>query len=542
MKLLEPRIINVSSGYPGRRLASRPPPFVWIPTVIVLAAMIVPLGYLVLRTIGAGTETFDLIFRQRTFDILTRSLLLMGSVSISAILIAVPIGWLTIKTDLPFRRIFSVITILPLVIPSYIGAFILVIFLSPKGILQGWLAPLGIDRLPEIYGFPGAFLTLTLLTYPYVLLPVRAALIRLDWSTYQASLTLGVTPIRTFIRITLPMLRPAIATGALLVGLYALSDFGAVSLLHYETFTWAIYIQYGSFAREVAAALSVVLIILAICLLYMESRTRGRAKYYNVSTGTHTRQKSIQLGIWRWPAVLFCISVVSFSLIMPVSILVYWVIRGISFGEQVAIPWSQLINTLYVSGLAALVAVAAALPIVIFSIRYPGRISTLLERCSYIGFALPGIVVALSLVFFVIRYATPLYQTLPLLIFSYLILFLPASLSSINASFLQVNPKLEEAARILGRSPLKAFGTITLPLLVPGLLAGGSLVFLLAMKELPATLLLSPIGFKTLATSIWWATEDAFFTKAAVPALLLIIASTIPMTFLVSLDQKEEVS
>ncbi len=533
--------MNVSNRQ-GGGIASRPPTFVWIPAVLVLAAMVIPLSYLVLRTIGAGIETFEIIFRSRTFEILMRSLLLMGSVSIGSILIAVPIGWLTVKTDLPLRRFFSVLTILPLVIPSYIGAFILVIFLSPKGILQGWVAPLGIDRLPDIYGFPGALITLTLLTYPYVLLPVRAALIRLDWSTYEASLLLGVSPIRTFFRITLPMLRPAIVAGALLVALYTLSDFGAVSLLHYETFTWAIYVQYGNFARDVAAALSVVLIVLAICLLYMESKTRGRAKYYNVSSGTHTLQKSVRLGAWRWPAVLFCISMVSFSLIMPISILVYWVIRGISFGEQVVIQWSQLGNTLYVSGLAALLAVIAALPIVIFSIRYPGRISTLMERCSYIGFALPGIVVALSLVFFVIRFATPLYQTIPLLIFAYGILFLPGALSSINTSFLQINPKLDEAARILGKTPLRAFTTITLPLLVPGLLAGGSMVFLLAMKELPATLLLSPIGFKTLATSIWWATEDAFFTKAAVNALLLIIAASIPMTFLISLNQREKIS
>ena len=532
--------MNVS--HRGGRIASRPPPFVWIPAVLVLAAMVVPLSYLVLRTIGAGTETFEIIFRSRTFEILMRSLLLMGSVSVGSILIAVPIGWLTVRTDLPLRRFFSVITILPLVIPSYIGAFILVIFLSPKGILQGWMSPLGIDRLPDIYGFPGALITLTLLTYPYVLLPVRAALIRFDWSTYEASLSLGVSPIRTFIRITLPMLRPAIAGGALLVALYTLSDFGAVSLLHYETFTWAIYVQYSNFAREVAAALSVVLIVLAIFLLYMETKTRGKAKYYNVSASTHRLQHSIRLGIWRWPAVLFCTSVVSFSLIMPISILVYWVIRGVSFGEHIVIPWSQLGNTLYVSGLAALVAVGAALPIIILSIRYPGRISTLLERCGYMGFALPGIVVALSMVFFVIRFATPLYQTIPLLIFSYLILFLPAALGSINTSFLQVNPKLDEAARILGKTPLKAFTTVTLPLLIPGLLAGAAMVFLLAMKELPATLILGPIGFKTLATSIWWATEDAFFTKAAVPALLLIIASIIPMTFLVSFDQKEKIS
>ncbi|SVB49536.1 uncharacterized protein METZ01_LOCUS202390, partial [marine metagenome] len=181
MTLLEPRRTKNVSHRQGGRIASRPPPFVWIPAVLVLAAMVVPLSYLVLRTIGAGTETFEIIFRSRTFEILIRSLLLMGSVSVGSILIAVPIGWLTVRTDLPLRRFFSVITILPLVIPSYIGAFILVIFLSPKGILQGWMSPLGIDRFPDIYGFPGALITLTLLTYPYVLLPVRAALIRFDW-------------------------------------------------------------------------------------------------------------------------------------------------------------------------------------------------------------------------------------------------------------------------------------------------------------------------------------------------------------------------
>jgi len=218
---------------------------------------------------------------------------------------------------------------------------------------------------------------------------------------------------------------------------------------------------------------------------------------------------------------------------MPVAVLVYWVLRGISAGEPMLLLWSHARNSLYVSGLAAVVAVVAALPIATLTVRYPSRISGLLERISYIGFALPGIVVALALVFFGIRYATPLYQTLGLLIFAYAVLFLPTAVGAARTSLLQVNPMIEDAARSLGKTPWQVFATITFPLVRPGVLAGAAMVFLLAMKELPATLILSPIGFKTLATSIWGATEDGFFAQAAAPALLLILASSIPMALLV---------
>ena len=237
--------------------------------------------------------------------------------------------------------------------------------------------------------------------------------------------------------------------------------------------------------------------------------------------------------------MLFCVIVVVFSLLGPIMVLAHWVLRGISAGEEVFIQWGHLSNTLYVSGLAALVIVIAAVPISILAVRYSGRISSVLEKLSYIGFALPGIVVALSIVFFGVHYATPLYQTLPLLMFAYLVLFLPTAVGNIRTSYVQVSPALEEAARSLGRSPLQVFTSVTLPLIIPGILAGTAMVFMVTIKELPATLILSPIGFKTLATSIWWATEDAFFAKAAVSALLLISASTVPMAVLGWLGSKK---
>ncbi len=181
---------------------------------------------------------------------------------------------------------------------------------------------------------------------------------------------------------------------------------------------------------------------------------------------------------------------------------------------------------------------AAALPVAILAVRYSGRLSSLLERATYIGFALPGIVIALALVFFGANYATPLYQTLGLLIFAYVILFLPQAVGATRSRLLQISPRLEEAARSLGSTPLQTLTKITLPLVRPGILAGAALVFLTTMKELPATLLLSPIGFKTLATSIWSATSEAFFARAAVPALLLILVSSVPMAFLVIRERR----
>ena len=531
-----PRVVVIGEQ---RGRGARPPAVIWIPAALVGGGMVLPLAYLILRTLGVGTEVWDLLFRSRTLDILIRSALLVVAVTGASVAIAVPLAWLTVRTDLPLRGVWSVITVLPLVIPSYVGGFLVVVALGPRGMLQGWLAPLGVERLPEIFGFPGAMLTLTLLSYPYVLLPVRAALWRLDPTLEETSRILGKDPWATFFRVTLPLLRPAIAAGALLVALYTLSDFGAVSLLHYETFTWAIYIQYGYFARDLAAAFSLVLVALALGILILEARTRGRSQYYRSTTGVARPPALVRLGRWRWPALALCTIVVLLSLVMPISILGYWVVRGISAGEPLLLLWSHARNSLYVSGLAAGVGVVAALPIAILTVRYPGRISGLLERFSYIGFALPGIVVALALVFFGVRYATPLYQTLGLLIFAYVVLFLPTAVGAARTSLLQVSPMVEEAARGLGRTPLQVFASITFPLVRPGILAGAALVFLLTMKELPATLILSPIGFRTLATSIWGATEDGFFAQAAAPALLLILAASVPMVFLVMRGKRE---
>lgn len=335
-------------------------------------------------------------------------------------------------------------------------------------------------------------------------------------------------------------MRPAIAAGALLVALYTIRDFGAVSLMRYETFSWAIYLQYQtSFDRMAAAALSLVLVALAVIILLVETRTRGRAQYHRSTVGVTHPPTEVKLGRWRWLALGFCTFIVLLTLIMPMSILSYWAIRGISAGEPLRLAWSHALNSVYVSGIAALIIAVAAIPVAFLAVRYSGHMSRLLERATYLGFALPGIVIALALVFFGANYATPIYQTMVVLLFAYLILFLPQAVGSIRSSLLQVSPHIEEAARSLGRNARQTLFSVTLPLAKSGIFVGAALVFLTTMKELPATLLLSPIGFRTLATSVWSATSEAFFARAAVPALLLIILSSIPMALLVIRERRE---
>lgn len=512
-----------------------------MPAAIAAGIVLLPIVYLLIRVLGAETAPWDIVFRTYTLRVLARTIGLAVTVTAASAAIAIPLAWLTVRTNLPYRRVWTVLTVLPLVIPSYVGAYLFVAALGPRGMLQGVLENVaGVQRLPEIYGFPGAFLVLVLLNYPYTLLSVRAGLQGIDPSLEEAARSLGYGPWKTFWRVTLPQLRPALAAGSLLVALYVLRDFGAVSIMRYNTFTWVIYVQYqSSFDRTTAAALALVLVVITLGVLIFETRVRGRNRYHRTSIGAARRQRIVKLGRWRWPALIFCGIIVGIALVLPAGVLLYWLVRGLLAGEQLASLWLATKNSITASGLAAATALVAAIPVAIASVRRPSRLSRWLERITYIGFALPGVVIALALVFFGANYATVLYQTLPLLILAYTILFVPQAVGSVRASLLQIDPSLEEAARSLGRSPAQVFMRITLPLMRPGMLAGMGLVFLTTMKELPATLILGPFGFKTLATSVWSAVSEAFFAQAAAPALILILASSLPMAFLVLREQED---
>ncbi len=500
--------------------------------------VLVPVLYLAVRAAGSEGAFTDLISRPRTWEILKRSILLSFSVTFLSALISVPLAWILERTDLPLKKVWTVLTTVPVVIPSYVAGFVTVAALGPRGLVQQLLQPLGVERLPEIYGFWGALLTLTLVRYPYVLLPVRAALSKLDPSLEESSRSLGKTPFRTFTKVILPQMRPALTAGCLLTALTALADFGAVSLLRYETFTWAIYIQYQSlFDRSAAASLSLVLVAFALSLLALEWLTEKKAPTYSTSRGNRPPLEPIRLGKWKAPALSLSAVIALGSIVIPVSILGMWLVRGIVSGEIMPGLAEPLFNSVYISALGALATLVAAFPVAWLAVAKRSRLTSILERISYLGFALPGIVIGLALVFFGIRYLAPVYQTRTMLVAAYVILFLPMALGPLRTSFLQLSPRLGEAARSLGKSQSGVMARITIPLSVPGIVTGTLLTFLVTMRELPATLILSPIGFRTLATATWSASSEAFFAQAALYSLILITISSVPMAILI-LKQK----
>jgi iron(III) transport system permease protein len=497
-------------------------PALVVAAVLVAAMVCLPLVYLAIRAGSGGGDAFEILGRGRTWELVGRTVLLVVSVTAGAVVVGLPLAWLVTRTDLPGRRAWAVLAALPLVIPSYVTALALLSAFGTHGLVQDLL---GVERVPDISGFFGAWLALVLATFPYVYLLSAAALRGLDASLDEASRALGRSRFYTFRNVTFPLIRPSVAAGAVLVALYTISDFGVVSLMRFDALTRAIFQQYRSlFDRTPAAVLGLLLVALTALVLVAEARARGRARVAQSARGGSRVGALVPLGRWKLPALAGCSFVVFAALVVPVGTLIYWATRGVD-ADTVADVWPAALNSVTASALAAGAAIVAALPVAALVVRHPARWTRGLERTSYASNALPGIVIALSLVFFAANYTPFVYQTLALLVFAYVLRFLPQALAGVHGALLRVDPRLEEAARGLGRSPRGAFFSVTARLIAPGLLAGATLVFLSAMKELPATLLLRPIGFDTLATEVWTATGVSSYSQASLPALMLIALS-----------------
>ena len=517
-----------------RRGAGGAPVSVSIAAVIVVAAALIPVLYLFVRGIEGGETTWDFLTRSNSVKVVWRTFSVIALVTLVSLIVAVPSAWLTMRSDLPFRRVIAVALALPLVVPSFVLATTMIEALGPKGTLQEFLEPLGVERLPSIYGLPGATLVLVLMTYPYVYLTVRGAIAGLNPELVEAGRNMGFTMLGAFRRITLPLLLPAIGAGATLAALYTLSDYGGVALMRHNTLTVSIMTNFQtSIDRTAGAALSILLVLFAMLLLLIEAIIRGRRRYDDASANVGRSHRRVHLGMWTVPALAFVMLPIIAGLLMPVAVLLEWFIRGMSRGLEGTPILVPLLNSLEASGLAAVATVALALPVAIVTVRHNGWFSDILEKAVFIGFGLPGVVVALSLVFFAINFARFAYQSILLLVFAYAVLFLPVALGSLRSGLLQINPNLEEAAQSLGFTQFRSFTRVTLPILMPSVFASAALVFLLTMKELPATLILGPTGFDTLATSIWSASSEAFFTKTAASSLILVAAAGIPTAWLV---------
>jgi iron(III) transport system permease protein len=505
-------------------------------SALIALGLAAPLFYLVVRTVDLGDAAVDVLLSDDAFGPLVRTLVLAASVSLACALLGTTVAWLVVRTDLPARRVFRVIVALPLVIPSFVGALALLAAFAPGGLVDEIV---GFGRPPRIEGFAGAFFVLTVLSYPYVYLPTVARLSGLPPELEETARSLGRTPRVVFRTIVLPLCWGAIGAGTLLVFLYVVSDFGAVSLMRYDALTRTIEAT-RVFDRTTSLTLSMILATVALAIAAAErSFARRRSIVESVSAGRRAYQA--ELGPWRIPALAFVGTLVAVALVAPLAVLGVWAWRGFSGRGRFSGPGvslselgTPLLNTTLISVVAALVTLALVLPIAYLTVRHRSRISGALDILVVAGFALPGLVIALSLVFWVLQSSVlnGLYQTFALLVFAYAVHFGAQAIRGAQVAIAGVPTRLDDAARSLGAGRTRRFVDIELPLMRPGLAAAGGLVLLSCMKELPATLLLAPIGFDTLATRIWSAGESGFLARAGLASLVLVAASAILTWFL----------
>ncbi len=494
-----------------RRPVRRPGAALLLACAVPFVLTALPVGYVVRGALAAGPDGVlaDLI-RPYTLNLLVNTLVLSGSVTVLASLIAVAAAWCTECSDLPGRRWWRPATALPLAMPAYVSSF-------------AW-SSLG----PEFQRMGGAIFILTLYAMPLVYLPVCAALRNLDPALEDVARSLGHRRWRCFRRVTLPQIMPAIGGGALLVAAHMLAEFGALSFLQVETFTTAIYDQYtAEFNNDAASLLSGVLVLVSLPVVLGEAMLRGR-RVARLPRGNARRAAPVRLGWWSLLVIpgFALLTLLGFG--VPLITLGFWLWQGASTGTGLGDVGSALLQSLGYALPGAILTTAVALPVVLVTLRHRGWLASLLDRLPYAVHALPGIVVALAAVSISLSLLPAIYHTTLLVMLVYIALFLPLAQSAIRAAAALVPPELENVARSLGKPPLRAFLLATLPNLAPGLAAALALVALQLMRELTAILLLAPAGVTTLATEFWSYTSDRAYGAAAPFAAALVLASGVP--------------
>lgn len=516
------------------RFRARPPFGLSVSGFVVAAFFAFPLGYLLWHALAIGGAFVEILRDERVADPLRRTLVLATAVSFGSIVVGTALAWLLTRTDVPGRRFWRIVVPLPLVIPSFVGAFSLIAAFAPGGLVE---TTFGLDQLPRIEGLWAAWVVLTLLTYPYVYLPVAARLESLPRSLEESARALGRPPRDVFRTVVLPQCTGAMWAGALLVFLYSLAEFGAVQLLNYDTLTRAIYSSW-LLDRDVAMALSLVLALAALVVVLLDRRlARRRVQTEAVAPGSRVVQND--LGPWKIPALGFVALVVGLALAVPVVVLAHWAARGV-FGTAKLTAGDLVqptITTAWLGIATAVVAIAVMLPVAFLTVRHRSAAGEAANGVIVSGFALPGLVIAIAIVFFVVQWgvlAERVYQTWALLVFAYVVHFGSQSLRAAQVAVSAVPRRIEDAARSLGAGRVRRLLTVQIPLMRSGLLAGGGLVLLSTMKELPATLVLAPTGTNTLATEIWSARNEGFFAEAGLASLALLALSGV-LTWLLTI-------
>lgn len=485
-----------------------------------LAALITLTPIVILITLATDASS---LFDNHNLKILGNTLSLMVLTVIGSIVIGVPLAFISAYVHLPFKKLWLVFFAAPLAIPSYIGAFTLYAAFGAGGEIHNLL---GIE-LPSMDGLSGAAIVMTLYTFPFVMMTTRSSLLSLDASMVNAARTLGMSMTESVFKVILPRVVNGIAAGSLLVALYTLSDFGTPAMMRLDTFTRVIYVEYNSFELSRAAMLSLQLLVIVGFLLLIESQIKTASE-------RHGRALMLFPNNWQLGAMFATFApVLLLAIGLPLTIFSLWLARDGFSSFDFSIAW----NSAYASAIAAVVAVIVAIPVAHAALS--GKTGRIMERITYFGFGIPGIVMGTALVYGGLQLPF-LYQTLGLLIIAYMLRFLPLAVGSVRTSTEHLDPSLVKSARVLGASPREAFTRITLPLTMRGIIAGAALVFLESMRELEATLLLGPTGFETLSTYLWRVYEAGYFGRAAIPGLLLVLISACGLAIMMSGEKRNQ--
>jgi len=482
-------------------------------STVVALVLLAPLVFLLIEAGGAGVDQVaHIIWRPLTATLLWNTVRLTIAVTALCAIIGTLAAWCVERTDLPLRRMWAVLIVIPFAIPDFVIAF-------------GWAS-----LFTWAHGFYGAVLVMTLAVYPLVYLPVAASLRNADPGLEEVARSLGLGRLPTFFRATLSQVRGAIFGGCVLVSLVILAEYGAFEILGFNTFTTEIFTEFQlSFNISTACALSVVLILLSGFILGGDwvLRPKGRT----ARTGP-LAQQSLQrhhLGAAKYPVMLGFLGLVALALGVPVGASIYWMARGTRFALSGTSILNAGLHTAFFGVCAGLIATIGAVPVALLAVRHDSVKARLLERSTYLVLAMPGLVIALALSYFTEHYANSFgYQTTPLLILAYSILFFPLALVGVRASIVHIPVGFEEAARSLGQSRRRAFLRVTMRIAGPGLAASFCLVFLATITELTATLLLIPTNVQTLSTQFWAYQQNLSYGQAAPFALVIILIAAVP--------------
>jgi len=497
-----------------RAVVARPPAALVAAALVGATLVLLPILYTIAEAVSVDfRDAAGLLFRPLVARLLLNTVSLVIAASFATAVIGTAAAWLVERMDLPGRNVWSALLAAPLAIPPFVTSY-------------AW-----VSMSNELQDFAGALLVVTFAYYPLVYLPVAAALRGLDPALEETARSLGESAWGCFLRVVLPQLRPALLGGALLVALDTLTEFGAFALLRFRTFTTELYAQYRTgLAGPETSLLALVLVALCLALLFAEFRVRGDARYARVGVGARRMSTPAALGWARFPVLAALGALAVATLGVPIGMIDYWLFQHAQAAISPAAPSSPalaqaLLNSVGYGLFGAAAALLMASPIGYLAVRFPSRWTVLIERAAYLAQGVPGIVVALALISLTVQWVGPLYQSPALLVLAYAILFLPLALVSVRATLTQIPPGLEEAARSLGQNSASVAWRVVAPLAANGLGAGAALVFIFVSTELTATLLLSPIGTRTLATEVWANTSSVAFAAAAPFAALMLCLS-----------------